>query len=310
MAKMTMRAIRVHEYGGPEKLALETVERPEPSGNKVLVRLKAAGVNPVDWKLRSGMIKDWMPLSFPWAPGIDGAGVVEAVGPDVKGFAPGDHVFGVFSGSYAEMALAPEGDLCKKPKNLSFEQAAAVPVGALTAWNGVIEDGAIQAGQHILVLGASGGVGVFAVQFAHWKKARVTGTTSAANAGFVMSIGADEVVDYQKDPVEQRIGGVDVLFDTVGGEALERALKSMKKGGAALSVAGQVSEQAAKEYGIRAIHTGRAPSDRLHQIAALLESGAIQACVAKVFPLADAAAAHKLSESRHGRGRIVLHIAD
>ena len=310
MATTMMRAIRVHEYGGPEKLVVETVERPEATGSRVLVRMKAAGVNPVDWKLRSGMIKDWMPLTFPWAPGIDGAGIVEAVGPDVKGLAPGDSVFGIFSGSYAEMALAAEGDLSRKPRALSFEEAAAVPVGALTAWKGVIEDGAIQEGQRIAVLGAAGGVGLFAVQFAHWKKARVTATASAANAAFVKSLGADEVIDYQAGPAEEKIRGVDVLFDTVGGETLERALRMVKNGGVVLSVAGQVSEQAASALGIRAVRTGRAPTDRLRQIAELLESGTIRAFIAKTFALADAAAAHRLSETRHGNGRIVLKIAD
>jgi len=305
-----MRAVRVHEYGGPEKLLVEMVECPEAAGNRVLVRMKAAGVNPVDWKLRSGAIKDWMPVTFPWLPGVDGAGIVEAVGPDVKGLRPGDPVFGTFSSSYAELALAAEADLCRKPNALSFEQAAAVPVGALTAWKGVIEDGALQGGQRIAVLGAAGGVGLFAVQLAHWKKAHVTGTSSAANAAFVKSLGADDVVDYQAGPPEEKIRDVDVLFDTVGGDALQRALKMVKRGGVVLSVAGQVSEQAASARGVRAIRTGRAPTDRLPRIAELLQSGTIRAFVAKAFPLADAADAHRLSETRHGSGRIVLTIAD
>ncbi len=306
MPETTMRAIRVPGYGGPEVLRVEQVQRPEPGAPQVLVRLKAAGVNPVDWKHRSGMIRDFMPLKFPWTPGIDGAGIVEAVGSGAKAVKPGDPVFGVFNGSYAEFALAGEEDVQPKPQNLTFEEAAAVPVGALTAWT-ILEDAGVAAGQRVLVLGAAGGVGLFAVQLARWKGARITGTCSAANLDFVRSLGA-EPIDYQAGRYETRVRNVDVVVDTVGGETLDRAYETLKPGGVIVSVAGQVSEEEARARGARAVRSGRAPSQNLREIARLLESAKIKPVVGASFPLAEAARAHELVASRHGRGRVVLRI--
>ena len=163
----SMQAIQAHDYGAPDVLALEQVTRPEPGPDQVLVRLKVAGVNPVDWKNRSGMFKQFMPLTFPWTPGVEGSGVVEAVGSNVTNFKKGDEVYGIVNGGYAEYALTPAKDVQPKPSKLSFEEAASVPMGFLTAWGGLIDTANIQAGQRVLIHGAAGGTGAYAVQLAN-----------------------------------------------------------------------------------------------------------------------------------------------
>jgi NADPH:quinone reductase-like Zn-dependent oxidoreductase len=238
MSDPMMQVIKVQDYGGADLLKLETAPRPVPQAEQVLVRMYAAGVHPADWKYRSGIYKAWMPLTFPWTPGLDGAGVIEAVGPGVTAFKPGQAVYGRISASYAEYALAPAADLVPKPANLSFDQAGAVPVGALTAWGVVVDGAAIQAGQRVLVQGAAGGVGLFVVQLARWKGAHVIGVASAKNADFVRSLGAEQVIDYQAGPFEKSLHDLDVVIDTVGGEISERSLQVLRKDGVFITVAG------------------------------------------------------------------------
>src|SRR5215831_17499495 len=194
MASDMMQAVRIHEYGAADQLRLEDAPRPQPKQGEVLVHLKAAGVNPADWKFRAGMMKQWVPLSFPWTPGLEGAGVVEAVGPGVTQFKPGDAVFGAVTASYAQYAVAAATDLALKPAALSFEEAASVPVGALTGW-GAVEAAHIQPGQRVFVQGAAGGVGLFASQLARARGTHVIGTASAVNLDFVRSLGV-EAIDY------------------------------------------------------------------------------------------------------------------
>ncbi len=306
----TIKAIRFHEYGGLEKLVLDEVALPAPKPNEVLVRMKSAGVNPADWKFRAGYMKDFAPIPLPWTSGLDGAGVVEAVGAEVKGFRPGQAVFGIITGSYAEYAVAAAADLLPKPVQLTFDQAAAVPVGALTAWQAIIEDAKAHAGQRILVLGAAGGVGLFAVQLATWKGASVTGTASAGNLAYVRSLGADAAIDYRSQAEMGKLEGFDVVLDTVGGETLESAWKMVKRGGLLLSIAGMVDPKRAESLGIQAKYTGRAATSHIAQIAELIESKKVTPKVGRVFPLADARKAQELSQTGHGTGRIVLHIAD
>jgi NADPH:quinone reductase-like Zn-dependent oxidoreductase len=191
-----MRAARFHEYGPAQNLVIEEVPRPEPQAGEVLVRVHAAGVNPVDWKIRRGYLKDFMPVPLPFTPGLDLAGIVAAVGPDVTTVQPGQAVFGRGSGAYAEYAIAPANALAPKPHALSFDQAATIPVGASTAWAAIFDVAGLQAGQRLLVHGAAGGVGLYAVQFGRWAGAEVIGTASAGNVEFVRSLGAQTVVDY------------------------------------------------------------------------------------------------------------------
>jgi NADPH:quinone reductase-like Zn-dependent oxidoreductase len=309
MSNATMRAIRAHDYGGPEQLALVQAPVPEPGAGQVRVRLLVAGVNPADWKFRQGLMKQFAPLTFPWTPGLEGAGLVDAVGEGVDHWRPGQAVFGPMSATYAEYTLAPAGDLVAKPAGLSFEEAASVPVGALTAW-GAVERAGLQPGQRVLVQGAAGGVGLFAVQFARLKGAHVIGTASAANVEFVRSLGAETVIDYTAGPFEQAVQGVDAVVDTVGGEVTERSWKVLRPDGILVTVAGMIDEEQAQAHGVHGARAGRAGADQLAHITELLESKQIKPCVGRVFPLDQAAQAHELSQRGHGRGRIVLHIAD
>ncbi len=250
MTNETMHAIQIEDYGGPEVLKYVEAPIPQPGEGQVLIRVHAAGVNPADSKFRAGHMKQFRPLTMPWTPGLEAAGVVEAVGPGVTGFRPGEAVFGAISGSYAEYAVAPVGDLQIKPDRLSFEEAATVPVGALTAWGAVFDTANVQPGQQVLVQGAAGGVGLFAVQLAVWKGARVLGTASTANVDFVRSFGA-EAIDYTAGPFEQKVHAEDVVIDTVGGEVLQRSLEVIRKGGLLVTVAGRLEEDLGKAQGVR-----------------------------------------------------------
>jgi NADPH:quinone reductase-like Zn-dependent oxidoreductase len=301
------RAIRFHEYGASDRLVLETVARPQLKPDQVLVEVRFAGVNPVDWKIRSGYLKDYMPVPLPFTPGIDFSGTIAELGSQVKDFKLGQEVFGIASGSYAEYAVAEAKDIQPRPEGQSLEQAATVPVAALTAWQ-ALEDAGVRSGQTVVIQGAAGGVGLFAVQLAHLKGATVIGIASEANSAFVKSLGADKVVDYKKGRLEAEIKDADVFFDAVGGEALEKAYALVKKGGILVTIAGQVSEAKAKEAGIRAQGSGRGPSELLKQIAALLGQKKLRAEVGPVFKLAEAKAAQDASQSGHGRGRILLKV--
>lgn len=292
MSNETMLAARIHEYGGPEKLVIEEVARPQPKANEVLVRLHAAGVNHYDRFIRSGVAKQFMPITFPWILGIEGAGVIETLGAEVTTLRPGQAVFGSIKNSYAEYAVAPAAEVFAKPIHLSFEEAASVSIGALSAWGVVIEQANVQPGQHVLVQGGAGGVGSYAVQFARWKGARVTATTSRANVEYVRALGAETVIDYQTTKFEDVVRDVDAVIDTVGGEMSERSQQVLKPNGIFVTIA---------KPGARAADVAR-----LKDIAALLESQTIIPTVGKIFPLGEAGQAHELIQTGHGRGRIVL----
>ena len=309
MSGKTMHAIQIEDYGGPEVLKLVETSIPQPGEGQVLIRLHAAGVNPADWKLRAGYMKQFMPMPMPWTPGLEGAGVVEALGPGVTRFRQGQAVYGPMMGAYAEYAVASASDLQIKPDRLSFDEAASVPVGALTAWGAVIDTANVQPGQCVLVQGAAGGVGLYAVQLARWKGAQVFGTASAANVDFVRALGA-QAIDYSAGPFEGKMQDVDVVIDTVGGELHQRSLQVIHPGGTFVTVAGRLGEDFGKAQGIRATNAGRTPAARLKEITQLIEEGKIKPAVYKVFPLAEARQAQELSQTGHGRGRIVLHIAD
>jgi NADPH:quinone reductase-like Zn-dependent oxidoreductase len=310
MSTSKMQAIRIKDYGGPESLVLEQAPRPQPQPDEALIRILAAGVNPADWKMLAGMYKAFMPLTFPWTPGLEGAGIVEAVGVEVTNLQTGQAVYGRIMGTYAEYATVPASDLQPKPALLTFEQAASVPVGALTAWQAVIEAAQVQPGQRVLVHGAAGGVGVYAVQLAKWKGGQVVGTASASNLELVQSLGVEKVIDYNATPFETVIQDVDVVIDTVGGDLPERSLKVLRSGGVLVSVAARPSPELGQAQNIRIPNLGRAGSEKLAQITELLESKQITPVVGAVFPLSEARQAHELSQTGHGRGRIILRISE
>ncbi len=313
MSNDTMRAIRYNDYGRPERLALEQAPRPQVQPGTVLVRIKAAGVNPMDWKLRSGIYRQFMPVQFPATPGIELAGIVEEVGSDVTGLEKGQAIYGLGMSTNAEYAVVPAAGLAPKPTSLSFDRAAAVPMGALTAWR-ALEKADLKPGQRVLVLGAAGGVGSFAVQLARWKGAHVVGTASANNHDYVRSLGAESVIDYQTHPAETVVHEMDAVIDTVGGDTGVRALQSLRPGGVYVTIAGQPPQEEAQKRGVKAEGVGGSDPARngeiLRQVTNLIESGKIKVEVTNVFPLADANKAHALGETGHGRGRIILHVAD
>jgi NADPH:quinone reductase-like Zn-dependent oxidoreductase len=308
----TMQAVRFHEYGPASGLRLERVERPEPGEGEVLVRVRAAGVNPIDWKYRAGYLREFAPLELPHVPGIDVAGSVEAAGTNVTEFAAGDDVLGRGSGTYAEFALAPVASLAPKPESLGFEEAATLGVGGVTAWSGLFDSAELEAGQRLLVHGGAGGVGSLAVQLGHWKGAHVIATASAANAEHVRSLGADEFIDYQATRFEDAVSDVDVVFDTVGGDVTDRSWSVLRPGGILVVIAGMPETDKAQERGgrVAAVQAPEPISRILRRLAELAEAGHLRPQVGQVFPLAEAAAAQAASETGHGRGRVVLRVAN
>ncbi len=315
MSKQMMQAIRVHQYGGPEQLKLEQIPCPEPQVGEVLVRVYATSVLPIEWKIRQGSFHAFNPASFPYIPGSAFAGVVEEVGPLVTTFQKGQAVFGRSNqGAYAEYTTASVETIALKPESLSFDEAATFSGGATTAWTALFENGALQTGQRVLIHGAAGGVGSFAVQFASWKRAQVIGTASTTNVEFVHSLGAETVIDYTSTPFEQVVHNVDLVLDTIGGEILQRSMHVVKRGGTLVSLLEQPSQEKAQELGIRAMkNTATLPfpsSDLLQVISQVIDEGYVRVTLARIFPLREASLAHELSQSGHGRGRIVLHIAD
>jgi NADPH:quinone reductase-like Zn-dependent oxidoreductase len=304
-----MKAVRIKQYGNEEVVELAEVERPEPGENQLLVKVRAAAVNPVDWKIRDGL-GDLFGLKPPLILGCEVAGTVEAVGDNVKDFAPGDDVYGylsAYSGGYAEYVAAPASEFARKPKQIDFDTAASVPVGALTARQGIFDHGKLASGQRILITGASGAVGSMAVQLAKVTGAHVIGTGSGRNEEFVRGLGADEFIDYKKGKFEEEVSGVDVVFDTVGGETQDRAFQTLKRGGVLVSTVNPPSADKAKELGATvAMVIVTSKPNQLAEINRLLESGKLNVRVAKVLPLAEVKKAHQLSASGHADGKIIL----
>ncbi len=311
--KMIMKAIRIHQYGGPEVLAQVEMQRPAPGANEVLIKVHAASVNPVDWKMRAGYMKDFLPLALPATLGSDVSGTVEEVGPGAARFKRGDEVYaslGLEGGGYAEYAVAKETIIAGKPSTLDHVHAAAVPVAGLTAWQALFEVAQLRAGQKVLIHGAAGGVGNFAVQFAKERGAYVIGTASSRNHAFLHELGADKAVDYQQTRFEEVVRDADVVLDTIGGDTLERSFKALKKGGILVSIVQPPSQEQAAKYGVRALFYGGHPSSsNLAEIARLIDDGKVKTVVETVLPLAEARRAHELSQSGHARGKIVLKTA-
>jgi len=300
-----MRAVLIHQTGGPDVLHLEDVDRPEPDDGEVLIKVRAASVNPIDWKFRRGLI----PKRLPAVLGSDVSGTVELS--RAEAFVEGDEVFGLAaSGAYAEFATAAEGVIAKKLAGISHEQAAAIPVAGLTALQALFDRGGLTSGQTALIAGAAGGVGHFAVQFAKHAGARTIGTGSSRNRDFVLGLGADEYIDYTSQDVAQAVNGVDVAFDTVGGDTTLSLLSTLRDGGVLVTIAGAAPEQAAAERGVRAERLVMSPSsEQLARIAELIAAGDVRVEIAQTYPLAEVQRAHELSESGHTSGKIILTVS-
>jgi NADPH:quinone reductase-like Zn-dependent oxidoreductase len=310
----TMKAVQFHDYGGPEVLHYEDAPKPEPGAGEVLVKVHAAGINPLDWKIRAGYLKEMRPYPMPLILGWDLSGIVEANGSGATRFAPGDAVYSRpdigRNGAYAEYIAVREEELALKPKSLDHIYAAAVPLTGLTAWQALFDSGGLTAGQTVLIHAAAGGVGSFAVQFAKWKGARVIGTASAKNHEFLMSLGCHQAIDYQTTRFEDVVHDVDMVLDTQAGETRERSWGVIKKGGILVSVLGPPpSQEEADKHGVRStVFWVRGDAAQLAEIAGLIDSGFVKVHVDAVFPLAEAARAHELSATNHVRGKIVLQV--
>src|SRR5208337_5208749 len=306
-----MKAVIINQYGDQSVLNYGDVERPEPKSDEVLVQTRAAAVNPVDWKIRDGL-GELFGLKLPIVLGCEIAGTIEKVGNDVRDFKEGAAVYGYVSlernGGYAEYAIARTDEIALKPESLDFENATAVAVGALTSWQAIFDTANLQAGQRILITGASGGVGSMAVQLAKAKGAFVIATASGKNEEFVRSLGADEFVDYTREKFEERVREVDVVYDTVGGDTLERSFETLRRGGCLVTTVMPPSIEKAESYGIRASMIGVQPSgQQLREINRLIAAGKLKTHIATVLPLSEIRKAHQLSESGRTRGKIILH---
>ena len=300
-----MQAVVIHQTGDPDVLRHEETDRPEPGEGELLIRVHAASVNPADWKSRRG----YREAPLPRVLGIDISGTIEAS--RAAGFAEGDQVFGFSaSGGYAEYSTASAMAIAKKPEGLSHEEAAAIPVAGLTAWQALFDRGGLGRGQTAVVAGAAGGVGHFAVQFAKVAGARAIGTGSTRNRDFVLGLGADEYVDYTEQDVGEAVSDADVALDAVGGEVTASLLPVVRDGGGLVTIAAAPPDEAARERGVRAELLVTSPNpEQLARIAELVETSKVHVEIAEVMPLGDVRRAHELSESGHVRGKLVLTVA-
>jgi NADPH:quinone reductase-like Zn-dependent oxidoreductase len=309
----TMKAVVAHEYGAPEVLKYEDAPRPEPKENELLVRVIACGVNPADPLVVTGRLAKEFGTHLPLIPGYDVAGVVEKPGAKVTKFKKGDAVYGyaLFGGGWAEYAVLAENEAALKPKSATFIEAAAVPMGALTSWQSLIDAAKLSAGQTVLIHGGSGGVGSFAVQIAKAKGARVIATASTANQDLLKQLGADVAIDYTKTKFEDVVKDVDVVFDTVGRDTLARSYPIVKKGGIVTTIVARPDPTQLEKYGIRGNSISSHPDgNELGEITKLIEAGKIKPVVGQVMPLTDAVKAAQQAESHHTRGKLILKIAE
>ena len=305
-----MKAAVIHEYGGPEVFKYEDAPRPEPADDEVLVRVMAAGVNPVDAYVRQGMLAQ-RGLKTPLIIGYDIAGVVEKAGAKITKFKSGDAVYAYLpvsrGGGYAEFAIAKEDEMSLKPKNIDFEKAAVVPLAATTAWQALIDIAKLDKGQAVLIHGGSGGVGSFAVQIAKARGARVIATASTANQDLLKQLGVDQPIDYTKTKFEQVVKDVDVVLNCVRAGTLQPSYGVVKKGGIIVSITGESDTAECAKRGIRCSHVMAHPDAAvLEELTKLVDASKITPIVSQTFPLSDVTNAHKQIETRHTRGKIVL----
>jgi NADPH:quinone reductase-like Zn-dependent oxidoreductase len=314
-ATPTMKAVVIHEYGGPDVLKYEDIPRPEPKDDQLLIRVIAAGVNPVDGMIRSGMFDREGSRAFPIILGGDVAGVVEKVGSKVTKLKAGDPMFAYVSldnsGGYAQYALVPEREAAPKPKSLTYVEAAAVPIVAMTAWQALVDTAKLSAGQTVLIHGGSGGVGSFAIQIAKARGAKVIATASTANQDFLKQLGADLAIDYTKQKFEDVAKDVDVVLDSIGGDTLARSYGVVKTGGIIVSLVARPKESELQKHSIRGAALNVEPnSAELAEIGKLIDDRKIKVIVSQTFPLSEAMKAQEQVATGHTRGKIVLKIAD
>jgi NADPH:quinone reductase-like Zn-dependent oxidoreductase len=315
-----VRAIVIESFGGPEVLRPADVPSPEPAADEVLIEVAYAAVNPVDWKIREGMLAGMFPHEFPVILGWDAAGTVKDTGKNVTGFRIGDRVYAycrkpkVGFGTYAEFVTMNQAAVAPMPKNVGFAEAACIPLAGLTAWQSLFDAAKVKAGDRVLIHAGAGGVGSLAIQFAKHTGAEVLTTAGGGNHGYVTSLGADVAIDYTKedfvDAVRKREpGGIDLVIDAVGNDVQRKSYDVLKKGGRLVSIVNVPSEEEARRYGVEAAHVFVTPDgEQLRRIGALIESGAVSPPALLEMRLEEAAEAQRRSQAGHVRGKIVLKI--
>ncbi len=308
-----MKAVRIHDYGHGDVLAYEDAPLPAVGANDVLVRVVAASVNPVDWKVREGYLKQMISYPLPMILGWDVSGVVESVGAAVSRFKVGDAVYSrpdiKRDGTYAEYVAINEAELAHKPKMISHVEAASLPLAGITAWDVLFTAGQLTAGQTVLIHAGSGGVGSLAIQLAKSVGARVIATTSTRNLALVASLGADQVIDYKTQQFTDLADKVDLVIDTLGGDVQEKSWSVLKPGGILVSIVSPPSVDKAKALGMRSAFVFIEPNAPiLEKLAALVDAGKVRPLIGAEFALSDIAKAHALSESGRAVGKIVLYV--
>ncbi len=315
-----MKAVVFHEFGGSDKLRIAQVPRPEPAPCEVLIRVSHSSVNPVDWKIREGLLRTVLPHRFPIIPGWDAAGTVEELGSEVRGLAVGDRVYSycrkpvVQGGTYAQFVTMTASAVARTPASIDFAQAAGIPLVGLTSWQALFDAGGLRAGQTVLIHAGVGGLGSIAVQLAKHAGARVIVTASAANHEYVRSLGADFAIDYNRESFVDAVRahhpeGVDLVYATVGGSVLADSYKTLKKGGTLVSVTGRPTDADAARWGVRVAYVFVSPNgEQLGRLADLLDTGVVRPPAMTLLPLEEAARAQDLSRTGKTRGKIVLAV--
>jgi NADPH:quinone reductase-like Zn-dependent oxidoreductase len=307
-----MKAVRIHKYGGIDTLIYEEAPMPEIGPDEVLIKIAAAGINPIDYKIREGHMKEGYKITFPLILGWDVSGTVEQKGELVTRFSMGDKVISRSdisrNGAYCEYISVRASELAFAPASIPLNFAAGIPLAAQTAWTGLFELGILRSGQSVLIHGASGGVGIFAVQFAKLVNAHVIATSSTKNVDFLKSIGADVVIDYSNSDFETLVKNVDLVFDTIGGITQKKSWNVIKKGGMLVSTVG-ADQTAAEEHQVNSRSFMLNPNGaRLQEISGLVDEGKIRVFIEKEFPLKDVGEAHKLIQGGHVRGKLILNV--
>ena len=307
------KLIRFRCFGGKDVIETEDLDVSQPDAGEVLVSVRAASVNPVDFKIRSGKYPAVKNDRLPYTPGRDVSGIVEKCGAQATRFQAGDEVFGmvgIHGGGYAEKAVVDQNAITAKPVELDHVQAAAISLAGQTAWQGLFRHGGLKAGQSVLIHGGSGGVGHFAIQFAKARGARVLTTVSTKNVGFARDLGADVVIDYKTQRFEDHASDLDMVFDLIDGETRERSWGCLRKGGVLVSTLTEPSHDKASRFGVRALrYTVEADGEELAEIARLAASGKVKPRVQQTFSLHAAADAMTSVEEGHSVGKIVLKVA-
>jgi NADPH:quinone reductase-like Zn-dependent oxidoreductase len=310
LAENDVLAVEFDGYGGPEVLKLRRISPPQPVPGEVLIKVRAASMNPVDWKIRSGMLQKFFPVTFPAVTGRDGAGEVVAAGSDIEASLIGRRVCFLASrgvGTWSQKIALPASLAVPFPTTLSYTDAAALPLAGISAWIGMAQTADVKAGMRVLIHAAAGGVGGIALQIARLRGATVIATCSQHNVDFVRALGAQEVIPYDETPFEDHVRDVDLVFDVIGGDVHARSYRTLKRGGMMVSLVAAPFEDQSARYGVKlAVPQVLSDPAALAEVVALVAAGKLRAGVEHVLPLSDFAKAHQMSETGHARGKTVL----